>query len=50
VSSETFERLRQAKFDLMARIRQDVDEGRVLELFMADEFVAWLTRRLGGRS
>jgi hypothetical protein len=42
-----YDQLREAKFDLQAKLRRDLDEADVLAAFMADGFGAWLARRLG---
>ena len=41
-----YDQLREAKFDLQARLRRDLDEADVLDLFMGDGFDAWLANRL----
>jgi hypothetical protein len=40
------EDLRQAKFDLMAAMRVDLDESAVLVMFHEDECAGWLKRKL----
>lgn len=44
-----YEQLRQAKFDIQAKERRELDEVAVLEQFMGDGFADWLARRLGGK-
>jgi hypothetical protein len=48
VTPEHQELLREAKFDLMAHFRRDVDETGVLQAFIDEEFLGWLKRKLGG--
>ena len=46
---EMFDLLREAKFDLAARLRIELTEVDVLKRFMADRFEGWLQEQLGGR-
>lgn len=46
VSGELFAKLREAKFDLQQRLRRELTEGEVLEMF-AETFEGWLAGRLG---
>ncbi len=46
VLPEHRERLRQAKFDLQAARRREVDETEVLAEFITDAFEAWLGAKL----
>ncbi len=48
VPEDLHERLRGAKFDLAARLRTELDEAAVLDMFVTDAFEEWLGRRLGG--
>lgn len=48
VSGELFAKLREAKFDLQQRLRRELDEGAVLEMF-AETFDRWLAGKLEGR-
>ena len=48
VSNTAFKPLvREAKFDLQAKLRRDLDEAEVLGLFVADRFEGWLDEQLG---
>ena len=40
-------RLREAKYDLMARYRVDIDEQAILEQFFEEAFEGWLQGKLG---
>jgi hypothetical protein len=46
---EQLDRLREAKFDLQARYREDYDENRILWEFFDDGFDAWLKTKLGDK-
>lgn len=47
VSPALYSRLREAKFDLQAKLRQELDEADVLEAFVGEAFEEWLAEKLG---
>lgn len=48
VLPEHFELLKEAKWDLQARLRKDFSEASVLGMFIAEMFHAWLDRKKHG--